>query len=110
MRTVRFFVEATGDDDLTLEQNFLLDFSDILGMVFECQNKKCLASVTIDIHKAEGIISKCPSCHTRWLEDDTQEYGAILDLLKLLKGADEALRGRPLKLKLLVPALSASQM
>jgi hypothetical protein len=94
---------------MTLQSNYLVSISDISGVEFECLNSNCGLKLTFDVRKTDRPTAKCPSCYTKWMSEDTQEYAYILRLFETLRSLDEQLKGRNLMLRLLIPALSVSQ-
>jgi hypothetical protein len=78
---------------MTLQSNYLIEFRDILGMEFECQNAGCRAKLTIEISKDSKVVGKCPFCFARWMAEDTQEYANVTHLLALLRNMDDHLKG-----------------
>ncbi|HEU0049050.1 MAG: hypothetical protein DMG96_13210 [Acidobacteria bacterium] len=86
---------------MTFETKYLIELSDILGLEFECN--KCHTKILFSVD-ATKTLWQCPACGEDWLNPQTTEHNAIINLLKLVKNSAEALQGRRFAVRLHVSA------
>ncbi len=86
---------------MTLETNYLISFTDILCVEYEC--RKCGVKIVFPLNKAKAY-SQCPSCHEDWINQGTKEEESIRSLIGYLRTANESLQGRQFSLKLQITA------
>jgi hypothetical protein len=83
---------------MTAEVKYYLDVDDILAVRLHCSG--CHVSSSFPLAKLSRTPHTCPHCRTDWVMPDTAEEEAISKFLWSLRGAAEALKGRPFKLSL----------
>jgi hypothetical protein len=83
---------------MTAEVKYLLDLDDVLAIQLKCS--ACQVSSSFPVTKLSHVPYECPHCHADWVLPQTAEEKAITTFLSGLRGATEALKGRPFKLSL----------
>jgi hypothetical protein len=83
---------------MTAEVKYYLDVDDILAVRLDCS--ACHVSSSFPLKKLSRAPHECPHCHADWVMPQTAEEEAISRFLSSLRGAAEALKGRPFKLSL----------
>jgi hypothetical protein len=83
---------------MTAEVKYYLDVDDILAVRMECA--ACHVSSSFPLATLSRAPHECPYCHNDWVLPQTSEEQAITRFLSSLRGAAEALKGRPFKLSL----------
>jgi len=85
---------------MTAEVKYFIDVDDILAIRLECS--VCHVSSSFPLAKLVRAPHECPHCRADWIFPQTAEEEAISRFLSSLRGAAEALKGRPFKLSLQV--------
>ena len=84
---------------MTQETRHLIDFADIVGFEYECQNKECGIKLALNMKKGR-IIEQCPGCGQTWLDEGTSERDTVRRLFESLRRIEEQLKGRAVKIRL----------
>jgi len=83
---------------MTYESKYLIDLGDILGVQIVCHH--CKSKIILTQESEKGMIATCPLCNRDWMEDTTEEYQSLKQLVKLVRTASSILKGRKFSLKL----------
>lgn len=81
-----------------METKYLIEFSDILGLEFECG--KCHGKIVVGEHLQRDVLVACLICGADWLQRGTAEHEAVLKLIDSVSKAKTVLTGRPFSLRL----------
>jgi len=92
---------------MTVEHKQLIEPKDVIAIQFECGTCGTRISYPLGSDRRPEQLTKCKVCNANWVTTASQEHDALRQFIEGMARIIPAMEGRPFKLLMETPDLSA---